>query len=178
MQQQNREVTVSELVTPEMANFNGKLHGGELLSLADKSAYVCATRYSGEYSVTASFDKVDFHEPVEVGELITFLARVIGVGSSSMMIEITVTAEDMKRGTSRKCATCHVTMVAVEDGSPKKIPKLVCETDRQRRDCLRALVRKEQSEEYIQSVKEMEQWIRQLSPDQVKEELKKRGKAG
>lgn len=70
------ELTMSVLMTPDMANFSGNVHGGTILKLLDQVAYACASRYSGSYVVTLSVDKVNFKEPIHVGELVTFLASV------------------------------------------------------------------------------------------------------
>ena len=60
------EATLNVLVTPEMANFNGNMHGGELLKILDKAAYICASKYSGHYCVTLSVDKVNFKESIKI----------------------------------------------------------------------------------------------------------------
>ena len=84
------ELKMSVLMTPDMANFNGNVHGGDLLKLLDQVAYACASRYSGQYCVTLSVDKVTFKEPIHVGELVTFLASVNLVGRTSMEVGIRV----------------------------------------------------------------------------------------
>ena len=70
----NHQLAVTVLMTPDMANFAGNVHGGTILKLLDQVAYACASRYSGRYVVTLSVDKVTFCEPIHVGELVTFLA--------------------------------------------------------------------------------------------------------
>lgn len=171
MDDSTQQATVSELVTPDMANFHGTLHGGKLLSLADKAAYVCASRYSGKYCVTAAFDRVDFIEPVHVGDLLIFLAEVIAVGNTSLTVEITVTAEDTEAGSVRKCAVCFVTMVAMKDGEPTPVPDLDCETTEDYRDCLRARRRKELAEEYQAKIQSEEQRIKELNREEIIQEL-------
>ena len=121
-------VTVSELMTPERANFFGNVHGGHVLSQVDNIAYVCAARYSRLACVTAAFDRVDFHEPIHVGELVTYTARISHVGRTSMEVEIAVHAEDITTGTVRHTNSCHVTMVALKDGKPAPVPRLECRT--------------------------------------------------
>lgn len=64
------------LMTPDKANFGGKVHGGQMLKTLDEVAFVCASRYSGRYAVTLSVDQVWFKEPIHIGELVTFLASV------------------------------------------------------------------------------------------------------
>ena len=70
------ELTMSVLMTPDLANFTGNVHGGDLLKMLDQVAYACASRYSGGYVVTLSVDQVIFREPIHVGGLVTFLASV------------------------------------------------------------------------------------------------------
>lgn len=124
------ELTMSVLMTPEMANFSGNVHGGTILKLLDQVAYACASRYSGSYVVTLSVDKVTFKEPIHVGELVTFLASVNHVGRTSMEIGIRVEAQNIQKRTVRHTNSCYFTMVAVsDDGKPKAIPALELDTD-------------------------------------------------
>ena len=76
MQPGNNQLSMIVLMTPDMANFSGNVHGGTLLKYLDEVAYACASRYAGRYVVTLSVDQVIFREPVHVGELVTFLASV------------------------------------------------------------------------------------------------------
>lgn len=64
------------LVTPELSNFGGKMHGGELLKLLDKVAFTCATRYSGHYTVTLSVGEVLFKQPIRIGDLLRLQASI------------------------------------------------------------------------------------------------------
>ena len=43
---------ITELMVPSYTNFGGKVHGGTLMSLMDKLAYVCASKHAGNYCVT------------------------------------------------------------------------------------------------------------------------------
>ncbi len=126
------ELKMSVLMTPDMANFNGNVHGGDLLKLLDQVAYACASRYSGQYCVTLSVDKVTFKEPIHVGELVTFLASVNLVGRTSMEVGIRVEAQNILQRTIRHTNSCYFTMVAMHDGKPVQVPPLPLETDLQR----------------------------------------------
>jgi acyl-CoA hydrolase len=127
------ELTMTVLMTPDMANFSGNVHGGAILKLLDEVAYACAARYSGSYVVTLSVDRVTFKEPIHVGELVTFLASVNYVGRSSMEIGIRVEAHDILKKVKRHTNSCYFTMVAVsEDGKPHPVPPLKVESDWQR----------------------------------------------
>ena len=87
-----RKLEMTVLMTPDMANFSGKVHGGALLNLLDRVAFSCASRYSQRYAVTLSVDQVVFKEPINVGELVTFRASVNHAGRTSMEIGIRVEA--------------------------------------------------------------------------------------
>ncbi len=89
------QLSMTVLMSPDMANFSGKVHGGAILRLLDQVAYACASRYAGSYVVTLSVDQVMFRQPIAVGELVTFLASVNHTGTSSMEIGIKVVAEDI-----------------------------------------------------------------------------------
>ena len=90
------QLSMTVLMTPDTANFSGKVHGGSLLKLLDQVAYACASRYAGTYAVTLSVDQVVFRQPIHVGELVTFLASVNHTGTSSMEIGIKVLAENIR----------------------------------------------------------------------------------
>jgi uncharacterized protein (TIGR00369 family) len=122
------QTTITELMIPSYANFGGKIHGGILLSLMDKVAYVCASKHAGTYCVTVSVDKVEFLQPVEVGELVSLHASVNYVGKSSMIVGIRVEAQNVKRGTIKHTNSSYFTMVAKgDDDKPATVPELILE---------------------------------------------------
>ncbi|AOY00485.1 acyl-CoA thioesterase [Jeongeupia sp. USM3] len=117
------QLTMTVLMTPDMANFSGNVHGGALLKLMDEAAYACASRFAGAYCVTLSVDQVTFKQPVHVGELVTFLASVNYTGRTSMEVGISVIAEDIRAQTVRHTNSCYFTMVALgDDRRPFEIP--------------------------------------------------------
>lgn len=121
--------TITELMIPSYANFGGKIHGGILLSLMDKVAYACSSKHAGNYTVTVSVDKVEFLEPVEVGELVSLHASVNYVGRSSMIVGIRVEAQNVKAGTVKHTNSSYFTMVAKgENDKPTTVPKLILES--------------------------------------------------
>ena len=125
------ELQMSVLMTPDMANFSGNVHGGDLLKLLDQVAYACASRYSGNMCVTLSVDNVIFKEPIHVGELVNYYARVNLVGRTSMDIGIRVAAENIQTRTVRHTNSCYFTMVAMKDGKPVAVPPLALQTEQQ-----------------------------------------------
>ncbi len=121
------------LMTPDMANFSGKVHGGHILKLLDQVAYVCASRYSGSYVVTLSVDQVFFRNPIHVGELVTFFASINYTGKSSMEVGIRVIAENTKTRKFTHVLSSYITMVAVDENSKAiKVPDLVITTEKQK----------------------------------------------
>lgn len=123
------QLTMTVLMTPDTANFSGKVHGGSILKLLDQVAYACASRYAGRYVVTLSVDQVMFRQPIQVGELVTFLASVNHTGTSSMEVGIKVVAEDIRAKVVRHVNSCFFTMIAVDDaGKPVTVPALVPNT--------------------------------------------------
>lgn len=139
------ELSMSLLMTPDKANFSGRVHGGEIMKMLDQVAYACAARYSGKYCVTISVDKILFKNPVPVGSLLTFFASVNYTGRSSMEIGIKVVSEDIKAKSVTHTNSAFFTMVAVdENGKPTDIDMLVPETDEEKRRFKEGEARKKQ----------------------------------
>lgn len=120
------QTTITELMIPSYANFGGKIHGGILLSLMDKVAYACSSKHAGTYCVTVSVDKVEFLQPVEVGELVAMHASVNYVGRTSLIVGIRVESQNVKSGTIKHTNSSYFTMVAKgDDDKPTPVPKLI-----------------------------------------------------
>lgn len=130
MSEQDKSLTMTILMTPDMANFSGHVHGGSLLKLLDQVAYACAVKYCKSYVVTVTLDQVFFKQKVKVGELVTFYANVNYVGRSSMEVGIKAVAEDLRSDEKRLTTSCYFTMVAVDDkGQTIKVPELKLTTE-------------------------------------------------
>lgn len=120
------DIILTELMLPSYANFNGKIHGGFILSLMDKAAFASAAKFSEKYCVTASVNRVDFLNAIEVGELVTLKARVNYVGNSSMVIGIKVESQNILTGQIKHCNSSYFSMVAKDkDGRSVKVPGLI-----------------------------------------------------
>lgn len=119
---------------PTDENALGHVFGGAILAMMDKAAAVCAIRHSRSTCVTVSVDRVDFREPILVGELVHMKASVNFVGRSSMEIGIRIEAENMLTGVRRHTNSCYMTYVAIDgDGRPIEVPSLLLETDEEKR---------------------------------------------
>ncbi|HYG42470.1 MAG TPA: acyl-CoA thioesterase [Bordetella sp.] len=136
----SHQLSMTILMTPDMANFSGNVHGGTILKYLDQVAYACASRYAGHYVVTLSVDQVVFRQPIHVGELVTFLASVNYTGRTSMEIGIKVVTEDIRQQVVRHANSCFFTMVAVDDqGQPTAVPQWTPRTleEKQRHEAAR-----------------------------------------
>jgi uncharacterized protein (TIGR00369 family) len=133
---------------PSHTNFSGKIHGGFILSLLDQIAFACASKFSGNYCVTASVDTVNFLKPIEVGELVTMKASVNYVGKSSMIIGIRVEAENIQTGVVKHCNSSYFTMVSKDkQGNNAMVPGLLLsnlEEVRRFQDCLKQIALKKE----------------------------------
>jgi acyl-CoA hydrolase len=130
---------ITTFVMPHMQNIRGDLFGGELMALVDQAAAVAAIRHAGGPAVTASIERVDFRERIPVGALVSCVATVDYVGNSSMDITVEVYSERVSSGEKRHTHTAHVVFVAVDDeGKPKRVPRLVPETEEERARYARA----------------------------------------
>lgn len=151
------ETVITELMIPSYSNFGGKIHGGILLSLMDKVAYVCAAKHAGNYCVTASIDTVDFLQPVEVGDLVSLMASVNYVGNTSLVVGIRVISENIKTNQVYHTNTSYFTMVAKnEDNQPILVPGLLLENRDQVRRFIEARRRKQLKQHYKQEVDQIQ----------------------
>jgi acyl-CoA hydrolase len=123
------QATLSELALPNDANGLGTLLGGKIMHLVDIAGAIAAARHAGEFVVTASFDHMDFLEPVWIGELVTLHASVNRVFRTSMEVGVKVFAEDLRRGSVRHVASAYLTFVALDaERRPLPAPPVEPET--------------------------------------------------
>lgn len=117
-----QETRFVEVVFPELANHYGTLFGGNALNLMGKAAFVAATRHARRNVVMATSDKIEFHEPIPVGELVELIAQVERAGRSSMTVSVEIIRENLLTGTRKPVVRGSFEMVAVDDkGHPTPI---------------------------------------------------------
>lgn len=139
-------ITMTQLMLPSYSNFSGKIHGGYILNLMDQIAFACASKHSGYYSVTASVNKVDFLNPIEVGELVTLKASVNYTGRTSMVVGLRVESENIQTGVVKHCNSSYFTMVAKDDvGNSVPVPGLILDSVDKVRRFARSIRRQEQA---------------------------------
>ncbi|WP_264534837.1 acyl-CoA thioesterase [Flavobacterium sp. N1736] len=146
------KISISELMLPSHTNFSGKIHGGYILQLLDQIAFASASKFCGNYCVTASVDTVNFLKPIEVGELVTMKASVNYVGRSSMIVGIRVEAENIQTGAVKHCLSSYFTMVAKDkEGKSVKVPGLILSSldeVRRFRKCIKQIEAKKELEDH------------------------------
>jgi acyl-CoA hydrolase len=120
------EHETSEIMMPQHSNILGHIFGGVILSMMDKTAAVTAIRHARNACVTVSIDRVDFREPIHVGDLIIMKSAVNYTGRTSIEIGVRVEAEEMISGRRRHTNSCYLTFVAVDpNGRPIEVPPII-----------------------------------------------------
>ncbi|GAA4242663.1 acyl-CoA thioesterase [Winogradskyella psychrotolerans] len=170
---EDSRIQISELMKPSYANFGGKIHGGYILSLMDNVAFACASKHSRSYCVTASVNKVNFLNPIEVGELVTMKASVNYVGKSSMVVGIRVESENIRTGEKKHCNSSYFIMVAVdEDGNTVTVPGLILTNKLAAKRFIKSIIRRDsdtkRSADLENLYKNVDQHLEQLKDYRVK----------
>ena len=171
------QVTMTQLMLPSNSNFSGKIHGGYILSMMDQIAFACASKHSRNYCVTASVNKVDFLNPIEVGELVTLKASVNYTGRTSMVIGVRIESENIQTGEKKHCNSSYFTMVAKDqNGKNVPIPGIILDTKNKVRRFARSIARQEQAKNRTSAFKtsefKMELYLDSLKDQNAKIDLK------
>lgn len=124
----------SQLMMPQHSNNLNNVFGGVILAMMDTAAAVSAIRHARATCVTVSVDRVDFREPIYLGELVIMKCSVNFVGRTSMEVGVRVEAEHLLTGVRRHTNSCYLTYVAVDSARhPIEVPRLITETPEEQR---------------------------------------------
>ncbi|HEV8659266.1 MAG TPA: hotdog domain-containing protein [Thermoanaerobaculia bacterium] len=117
------EPAIRVLMMPRDTNAHGTIFGGVILSYIDQAGAIEARRQGLQFLVTVSMDKVVFHEPVFVGDLISFWTETVRIGTTSITIKVVCEAIRGQDPSQRVMVTeAHVVYVNIgEDRRPKPI---------------------------------------------------------
>ena len=138
------QISMTELVLPNHTNQLGTLFGGQLMYWIDICASLSAGKLNNGICLTASVDKVDFHNPVKLGNAVTLLASVNRVFNTSMEVGVKVFAQSFKEGTIKHTNSAYLTFVRVdEEGKPTKAVQALPETNEEKRRFEEALIRRQ-----------------------------------
>ena len=123
-------ITVVQQMSQQDANLAGNVHGGTIMKLIDNTAGIVAVRHTGRQTVTASIDRLDFHSPVFIGDLLRVAASINFIGKTSMEIGVRIEAENVYTGEIRHTASAYLTYVSLDtQGKPVLVPPIAFETD-------------------------------------------------
>lgn len=137
-------VFMAQVMNPQDANPAGNVHGGVIMKLIDTAGGAVASRHARSNVVTASIDRIDFHRPVYIGDLLTLKASLNCAGRTSMEIGVRVEAENCMTGEVRHTSSAYLTFVALDkEGRPQKIPPLILATEGERRRNREAMDRRD-----------------------------------
>ncbi|MFJ3232578.1 acyl-CoA thioesterase [Streptomyces sp. NPDC086787] len=136
--------TLSHIMTLNDTNLLGTVHGGVIMKLVDDAAGAVAGRHSGGPAVTASMDEMVFLEPVRVGDLVHVQAQVNWTGRTSMEVGVRVLAERWNESTPpTHVGSAYLVFAAVDqDGKTRPVPPVIPETERDKRRCQEAQIRR------------------------------------
>jgi uncharacterized protein (TIGR00369 family) len=137
-------VVMVQPMSPQDANQSGNVHGGVIMKLIDMAGAIVAQRHAQTNIVTASVDRIDFLQPVFIGDVLFLKASLNLVGRTSMEVGVRVESEDPLTGEIRHNASAFLTYVSLdENGKPAEVPPLILETDAEKRRHADAQARRE-----------------------------------
>ncbi len=170
------QVSITELMLPAHSNFGGKVHGGYILNLMDQIAFACASKHSQSYCVTASVNRVNFLNPIDVGELVTLKASINYTGRTSMVVGVRVESENIQTGKVKHCNSSYFTMVAKdENGKNIPVPGLIVKDKQGIRRFARSKERKlsayDRDSKYASKAFKVNEYLEFLEDENVKLDL-------
>ena len=137
-------ILMAQVMNPQDANPAGNVHGGFIMKLIDTAAGAAAIKHSRSNCVTASVDRLDFHNPVFIGDLVTLRSGLNYTGKSSMEVGVRVESQNLLTGEIRHTVSAYLTLVALDkNGKPLAVPPLILETPEEQRRNREALARRE-----------------------------------
>ena len=126
---------MTEIVFPNDTNPLGNVMGGRVMQWIDVAAAVAAGRHARTPVVTASVDKIDFHNPVPVGGVVVLLASVNFTGRTSMEVGVKMLREERSTGDRLHVVSAYLTFVSLSPDTkrPQLVPPVQPETDDEKR---------------------------------------------
>jgi acyl-CoA thioesterase YciA len=115
----SRQPAIRVIMMPKDTNALGSIFGGVILSLIDQAAFVEASRQAPHKYVTVAMDKIEFHKPVQVGDIVSLWAETAKIGSTSIRLRVDVLARARSSDDDVRVTSAEVTMVAIDErGKP------------------------------------------------------------
>ncbi len=119
----SNEPAIRVLMMPRDTNAYGTIFGGVILSYIDQAGAIEARRQGCRFMVTVSMDKVVFHAPVHVGDLVSFWSETTRIGTTSISVHVVVQAMRTRETTERVTVTeAEVVYVNVDEQERRPTP--------------------------------------------------------
>jgi acyl-CoA thioesterase YciA len=121
----DKELVMKVIPMPADCNANGDIFGGWVMAQVDLAGAVLPARYVQGRMATVAVNEFIFKQPVRVGDILSFFAKRVRMGNTSITVEVEVFAERfLKQGTYIKVTQASLTYVAIDDeGRPRPIPQ-------------------------------------------------------
>jgi len=126
------QLTFQFISEPSDVNYGGKVHGGAVMKWIDQTAYACATSWAEGYCVTLYVGGIRFCKPIQIGDLVKIVSRVIYTGTTSIHIACDVHSRSITGHKYTKTTHCVIVFVAIDEhGKPRPSKKWEPHTDRE-----------------------------------------------
>ena len=121
----DRQLVMRTMPMPADANGNGDIFGGWIMAQVDLAGAVLPARIAKGRIVTVAVNQFIFKQPVSMGDLLSFYARVERIGNTSVTVNVEVYAERNPADLHVvKVTEANLTYVAIDmNGRPRPIPK-------------------------------------------------------
>jgi len=131
---ESRQPAIRVTLLPRDTNPHGTIFGGIILSYIDQAGAIEAHLHGASRVVTVAMEKVEFHQPVYVGDVVSFYGELLTIGTTSITVRVRVEAQRLQsEAAPRRVTDAVITYVNVdENGRPTAIPKAARESGRHR----------------------------------------------
>jgi acyl-CoA thioesterase YciA len=119
------ELVLKVIPMPADCNANGDIFGGWVMAQVDLAGSVIPARYVDGRMATVAVNEFIFKQPVRVGDILSFYAKLSRIGRTSITVKVEVYAERFRaQGTYIKVTEASLTYVAIDDaGKPREVPR-------------------------------------------------------
>ena len=121
----DQELVLKVIPMPRDCNANGDIFGGWVMAQVDLAGAVVPARYIQGRMVTVAVNEFVFKHPIQVGDILSFFAKLTRIGRTSVTVKVEVFAERFgSQDDYVKVTEASITYVAVdENGKPRQVPK-------------------------------------------------------
>jgi acyl-CoA hydrolase len=109
------ETRVFKAVFPNTTNHYDTLFGGTAMMMMDEVAFITATRFSRQYMVTVSSDRIDFTKPIAAGTIVELIGSITHIGNTSMKVRVDIFVEQMYSEHREKAVSGEFSFVAIDE---------------------------------------------------------------